>query len=123
VITPLIIIPNFVSLRFKQRLRSLCVVCGFACDVAGKGGGWELELVQSHMAQKPVLRDWVKWGARVLRVRSVSREEKCQFSGIKRWSVSDQLPNGARPNPLPGRLGVTSPPPGQPRHPAPRAPL
>ena len=34
----------------------------------------ELALIQSHMAQKPVLHG-VKWGARVLRVRSVSREE------------------------------------------------
>jgi len=34
----------------------------------------ELELIQPHMAQKPVLNG-VKWGARVLRVRSVSREK------------------------------------------------
>ena len=33
----------------------------------------ELELVQPHMAQKPMLRGGV--GARALRMRSVSREE------------------------------------------------
>jgi len=35
----------------------------------------ELELIQSHMTQKQ--RCGVTWGARVLRVRSVSREEVC----------------------------------------------
>ena len=35
-------------------------------------GELELELIQSHMAQKPMLRGEV--GARALRVRSVSRE-------------------------------------------------
>ena len=41
----------------------------------------ELELIQSHMAQKPVLG--VKWGARVLRVRSVSREEVWASAGVQ----------------------------------------
>ena len=35
----------------------------------------ELELIQAHMAQKPVLRGEVEVGARALRVRSVPREE------------------------------------------------
>ena len=44
-------------------------------------GELELELIQSHMAQKPVLR--VKWGARVLRVRSVSRGEVWASAGVQ----------------------------------------
>ena len=48
----------------------------FSSSSAGcreRGGvEFEIELIQSHMAQKPVLRGEV--GARALRVRSVSRE-------------------------------------------------
>ena len=41
----------------------------------------ELELTQTHMAQKPVLR--VEVGARALRVRSVSREEAWASAGVQ----------------------------------------
>ena len=41
----------------------------------------ELELIQPHMAQKPVLRGEV--GARALRVRSVSREEAWASAGVQ----------------------------------------
>ena len=41
----------------------------------------ELELIQSHMAQKPVLRGEV--GARALRVRPVSREEAGASAGVQ----------------------------------------
>ena len=40
----------------------------------------ELELIQSHMAQKPMLRGEV--GARALRARSVSREEAWASTGV-----------------------------------------
>ena len=46
----------------------------------------ELELVQTHRAQKPVLR--VEVGARVLRVRSVSREEEWASAGVQGAWVS-----------------------------------
>ena len=46
----------------------------------------ELELIQGHMAQKPVLR--VEVGARVLRVRSVSREEAWASAGAQGAWVS-----------------------------------
>ena len=41
----------------------------------------ELELIQSQMAQKPMLRGEV--GARALRVRSVSREEVWASAGVQ----------------------------------------
>ena len=41
----------------------------------------ELELIQSHMAQKPMLRGEV--GARALRVRSVSREKAWASAGVQ----------------------------------------
>ena len=41
----------------------------------------ELELIQSHMAQKPMLRGEV--GARALCVRSVSREEAWASAGVQ----------------------------------------
>jgi hypothetical protein len=41
----------------------------------------ELELIQTHMAQKPVLL--VEVGARALRVRSVSREEAWASAGVQ----------------------------------------
>ena len=41
----------------------------------------ELELIQSHMAQKPVLRGEV--GCQVLRVRSVSKEEAWASAGVQ----------------------------------------
>ena len=41
----------------------------------------ELELIQSNMAQKPMLRGEV--GARALRVRSVSREEAWARLGVQ----------------------------------------
>ena len=40
----------------------------------------ELELIQPHMAQKPVLRGEV--GARALRVQSVSREDTWASAGV-----------------------------------------
>jgi len=45
----------------------------------------ELELIQSHMAQKPVLRGEVGCAcvARVLRVRSVSRGEAWASAGVQ----------------------------------------
>ena len=46
----------------------------------------ELELIQTHMAQKPVLR--VELGARALRVRSVSREDAWASAGVKDAWVS-----------------------------------
>jgi hypothetical protein len=46
----------------------------------------ELELIQSHMAQKPMLRGEV--GARALRVRSVSREEVWASAGVQGAWVS-----------------------------------
>ena len=49
---------------------------------------WELEpeLIQAHMAQKPMLR--VEVGARALRVRSVSREEAWASAGVQDAWVS-----------------------------------
>jgi len=47
----------------------------------------ELELIQTHMAQKPVLR--VEVGARALRVRSVSREEAWASAGVQDAWVHD----------------------------------
>ena len=41
----------------------------------------ELELIQPHLAQKPVLRG--EEGARVLRVRSVPREEAWASAGVQ----------------------------------------
>ena len=41
----------------------------------------ELELIQSHMAQSQCCG--VKWGARALRVRSVSREEVWASAGVR----------------------------------------
>ena len=41
----------------------------------------ELELIQSHMAQRPVLRGEVE--ARSLRVRSVSREEAWASASVQ----------------------------------------
>ena len=46
----------------------------------------ELELIQTHMAQKPVLR--VEVGARALRMRSVSREEAWASAGVQGAWVS-----------------------------------
>ena len=46
----------------------------------------ELELIQSHMAQQPVLRSEV--GACALRVRSVSREEAWASAGVRGAWVS-----------------------------------
>ena len=46
----------------------------------------ELELIQAHMAQKPMLR--VEVGARALRVRSVSREEAWASAGVQGAWVS-----------------------------------
>ena len=46
----------------------------------------ELELIQSQMAQKPMLRGEV--GARALRVRSVSREEVWASAGMQGAWVS-----------------------------------
>jgi len=46
----------------------------------------ELELIQSHMAQKPALR--VEVGARALRVRSVSREEAWASAAVQDTWVS-----------------------------------
>jgi hypothetical protein len=46
----------------------------------------ELELIQSQMAQKPML--WGKVGARALRVRSVSREEVWASAGVQSAWVS-----------------------------------
>ena len=41
----------------------------------------ELELIQPHIAQKPVLRD--EMGARALHVRSVSREGAWASAGVQ----------------------------------------
>ena len=41
----------------------------------------ELELIQPHMAQKPMLR--VEVGARALRVRSVSKKEAWASAGVQ----------------------------------------
>ena len=46
----------------------------------------ELELIQFHMAQKPVLRGEV--GARALRVRSVSRKEVWASAGVQGAGVN-----------------------------------
>ena len=46
----------------------------------------ELELIQAHMAQKPVLR--VEVGAHALRVRSVSREKAWASAGVQGALVS-----------------------------------
>ena len=46
----------------------------------------ELELIQAHMAQKPVLR--VEVSVRALRVRSVSREEAWASAGVQSAWVS-----------------------------------
>ena len=46
----------------------------------------ELGLMQTQMAQKPVLLGEV--GARALRVRSVSREEACASAGVQGAWVS-----------------------------------
>ena len=46
----------------------------------------ELELIQIHMAQKPMLR--VEVGSRALRVRSVSREEAWASAGMQDAWVS-----------------------------------
>ena len=46
----------------------------------------ELEIIQPHMAQNPVLR--VEVGARALRVRSVSREEAWASAGVRDALVS-----------------------------------
>ena len=43
--------------------------------VLGAGCKLELEVIQTHLTQKPVLRGEV--GARALRVRSVPREKAC----------------------------------------------
>ena len=56
---------------------------------AMRRGAWkciELELIQSHMAQKPVLRGEV--GARALRDRLVSREEVWASAGVRDAWVS-----------------------------------
>ena len=45
--------------------------------------------IQTHMAQKPVLRGEV--GARVLRVRSVSREEAWASAGVQEHEAEDGL--------------------------------
>ena len=57
-----------------------------AGDGKGTGKELELELVQAHMAQKPVLR--VEVGARALHVRSVSREEARASAGVQDAWVS-----------------------------------
>jgi hypothetical protein len=49
-------------------------------------GELELELIQPHMAHKPMLRGEV--GARALRVRSVSREEVWASAGVQGAWVS-----------------------------------
>ena len=46
----------------------------------------ELELIQTHMAQKPMLR--VEVGARALRGRSVSREKAWASAGVQGAWVS-----------------------------------
>ena len=51
----------------------------------------ELELIQSQMAQKPVLRGEV--GARALRVRSVPREEVRAGAGARRAGLRLLLPS------------------------------
>ena len=53
---------------------------GGAIVLLAKPGKLELELVQSHMAQKPALRD--EAGARALRVRLVPREEAWASAGV-----------------------------------------
>ena len=62
----------------------------FSCRRLPRGGRrpfeLELELIQPHMAQKPVLRGEV--GARALRVRSVSREEAWASVGVQGAWVS-----------------------------------
>ena len=50
-----------------------------------------LELIQAHMAQKPVLR--VEVGARALRVRSVSREEAWATASVQGAWVSEIPPD------------------------------
>ena len=52
----------------------------------GSGHELGLELIQSHMAHKPVLRGEV--GARALRVRLVSREEAWASAGVRGPLVS-----------------------------------
>jgi len=52
------------------------------CQLASlRAGELELELIQAHMAQKPVLRSEV--GARALRVRLVSREGAWASAGVQ----------------------------------------
>ena len=52
----------------------------------GRARAVELELIQFHMAQKPVLR--VEEGARALRVQSVTREEAWANGGLQGAWVS-----------------------------------
>ena len=54
----------------------------------------ELELIQIHMAQKPMLR--VEVGSRALRVRSVSREEAWASAGVQGAWVSGWNPGFLR---------------------------
>ena len=61
-------------------------MCAFDLSYEGESAAileleLELELIQTHMAQKPVLR--VEVGARALRVRSVSREEAWASAGVQ----------------------------------------
>jgi hypothetical protein len=49
--------------------------------------GFELELIQTNMAQKPMLK--VEVGARALRVRPVSREEAWASAGVQGAWVSE----------------------------------
>ena len=61
----------------------------------------ELELIQAHMAQKPVLR--VEVGARALRVRSVSREEAWASSGVGQGGAVNWIPTRRGSAPVRGR--------------------
>ena len=58
----------------------------------------ELELIQSQMAQKPVLRGDV--GARALHVRSVSREDAWASADVQGGGCECEATSGALPTML-----------------------
>ena len=68
---------NMGNLRCRPQ-RPAQQACAFWCCLELE---LELELLQSQMAQKPILRDEV--GARALRVGSVSREEVWESAGVQ----------------------------------------